>query len=83
MVDRDAMFNHMKFARDIEMPTPEVVEKAIPAKEEPRLVALELTVAVAKTNAERAIIESETVDHEEEKRLDEQWKKKMHRANTI
>ena len=93
MVDRDAMFNHMKYARDIEMPTPAVTspptiplaEKAVPVKQGSfkNEASLSLSVAVASTNAERANVEPETVDHEEEKRLDERWKKKMHRAMTI
>ena len=92
MVDRDSMFNHLKHARDIEMPTPAVVNspglttESRPTKLNTAKTLEEITtlsVNVIKTNEERANIEPDPIDHEEEKRIDERWKKKMHRANTI
>ena len=59
---------------------PVKIEKEVSIKE---LATLSLTVAVATTNEERANIQPDPVDNEEEKRIDERWKKKMHRAMTI
>lgn len=100
MVSRDDMFNHLKYARDIEMPTPLVVATspgiAKPKGEEVKMIPLpvkreESFKGQASLNVSKESITHNAsndapfadIDHEEEKRIDERWKKKMHRASTI
>ena len=93
MVDSGALSNDMGHTENVEMsttaeknlPVIEVAESS-PVKLDPQGPLKEiktLSVSVVVTNADRANVQPVPIDQEEEKEIDERWKKKMRRASTI
>jgi len=77
-VSRDAMFHHLKEARDINMP--EVAQTNVIEEKKAPVASILASVPIKKTANEE---EEAFGEVDEEKKIDEKWKKKMKRAMTI